>query len=66
MSQYWPTPAVADHPLLGRTLNREEYEIVVEEMEKLGFYKGWVQELESHGYYRPDFLKDHPFEELIP
>jgi putative pyruvate formate lyase activating enzyme len=62
MSQYWPTSAVERHAQLGRRLTREEYEIVVNEMEKLGFYKGWVQELESHENYRPDFLKIHPFE----
>jgi len=62
MSQYWPVPAVSDHPRLGRTLILEEYEIVVKEMEKLGFYKGWVQEMESHTSYRPDFLKEHPFD----
>ncbi|NVO20725.1 MAG: radical SAM protein [Bacteroidetes bacterium] len=64
MSQYWPTPKVECHPTLGRSLNRDEYEQVVEEMENLGFYKGWVQELESHSNYRPDFERDHPFESI--
>jgi putative pyruvate formate lyase activating enzyme len=62
MAQYWPVPVVKDHPHLGRNINSVEYKRVVDEMEKLGFYKGWVQELESHSNYRPDFLKDHPFE----
>jgi putative pyruvate formate lyase activating enzyme len=63
MSQYHPTPAVADHPLLGRTLHPEEYEEVVEEFERLGFYRGWVQELGSPHSYRPDFDEQHPFEQ---
>jgi len=62
MAQYWPTIAVADHPQLGRKLTRGEYETVVDEMEKLGFYKGWVQELESSEFYLPDFKKEHPFD----
>jgi putative pyruvate formate lyase activating enzyme len=63
MSQYHPTPAVARHPKLGRCLYREEYEEVVDEFERLGFYRGWVQELDSPASYRPDFEKDHPFED---
>jgi len=61
MAQYGPTPSVKDHPSLGRNLTREEYNTVLEEMERLGFYKGWVQELESHDHYLPDFEKDNPF-----
>lgn len=62
MSQYYPTPAVNGHPQLGRTLRPEEYEEVVAEFERLGFYRGWVQELGSDHSYRPDFELDHPFE----
>jgi len=28
----------------------------------LGFYKGWVQELQSAANYKPDFEQEHPFE----
>jgi len=63
MSQYYPTPAVADHPVLGRTLYPEEYEAVVDEFEHLGFHRGWVQELGSPHSYKPDFDNRHPFEE---
>ncbi|MCD6249754.1 MAG: radical SAM protein [candidate division Zixibacteria bacterium] len=63
MSQYYPTPAVRDHPVLGRTLNIDEYEEVIEEFESLGFYRGWVQELDSSHSYKPDFDNSHPFEE---
>lgn len=63
MSQYYPTPAVQDHPVLGRTLDAEDYEEVLGEFERLGFYRGWVQELGSPHSYRPDFDNHHPFEE---
>ena len=62
MSQYYPTPAVKDHPKLGRTLHPEEYEEVIAEFERLGFWRGWVQELGSPHSYRPDFDLSHPFE----
>ena len=61
MAQYFPTPAVKYHESLNRTLSREEYETVKNELEHLGFYKGWVQELESNENYRPDFELDKPF-----
>lgn len=61
MAQYWPTPKVQTHPTLGKTLSIDEYETVKTELENLGFYKGWVQELESSHYYRPDFESDKPF-----
>jgi putative pyruvate formate lyase activating enzyme len=62
MSQYYPTEAVRDHPHLSRRITSAEYTTVVEEMEQLGLYRGWVQEFESSDFYRPDFDLDHPFE----
>jgi len=62
MSQYHPTYLVDDHPVLNRTLYKEEYEAVVEEMNKLGFRNGWVQYIDSNMNYRPDFGKETPFE----
>jgi len=62
MSQYWPTPLVKSHKKLGRMLLPAEYQAVADEMLKLGFRKGWLQEMESHENYRPDFDRDHPFE----
>ena len=61
MAQYFPTQAVKTHPELGRTLSHAEYELVKSELESLGFYKGWVQELESSDFYLPDFEMDKPF-----
>jgi putative pyruvate formate lyase activating enzyme len=62
MSQYYPTVCVSDHPELGRKLSVNEYEEVVEAMEKLGFTKGWLQHSQSADSYSPDFRHDHPFE----
>ena len=63
MSQYWPTPAVAGHPKLGRKVTVEEYDEVLAELHRLGFHRGWVQELESPDHYRPEFSKETPFGE---
>jgi putative pyruvate formate lyase activating enzyme len=62
MSQYNPTPAVSCHPELNRTVTPKEYEAIIDEMDRLGIHNGWIQEIGSHGHYRPDFLKEHPFE----
>jgi putative pyruvate formate lyase activating enzyme len=61
MAQYWPTTAVINHPTLNRKLTSEEYEIVKAELENLGFYKGWMQDIESNDHYLPDFDKEKPF-----
>ena len=62
MSQYHPTYYVRNHPVLNRTLYKAEYESVVDEMEKLDFRNGWVQDMDSNKNYRPDFRKENPFE----
>jgi len=62
MSQYHPIPLVAGHSELGRTLRAEEYAVVLEESERLGFDRGWIQKLDSSEYYRPDFNRPDPFE----
>jgi putative pyruvate formate lyase activating enzyme len=62
MAQYRPTLAVVAHPVLGRRITREEYDEVLEEFERLGFHRGWLQEPESTDTYLPDFTKPHPFE----
>ncbi|MCX6330187.1 MAG: radical SAM protein [Bacteroidia bacterium] len=63
MSQYHPTPFVKDLSPLNRSLYKAEYESVVEAMENLGFRNGWIQDMESYRNYRPDFRKEHPFED---
>jgi putative pyruvate formate lyase activating enzyme len=62
MSQYYPVYPVKDHPALGRRITSGEYSQVVDRMESLGFYKGWIQDLESASMYEPDFEKNNPFE----
>ncbi|MCP4614729.1 MAG: radical SAM protein [Planctomycetes bacterium] len=62
MSQYYPTAGVSGHSELGRSLTQEEYNEVIEEFHRLGFYRGWVQELESQVCYRPDFERANVFE----
>jgi putative pyruvate formate lyase activating enzyme len=62
MSQFHPTDNVKHHPVLNRSLYKEEYESVIATMEKLGFRNGWVQDMDSNISYRPDFSKENPFE----
>ena len=63
MSQYHPSGDLKHFPEINRTLYSEEYNSVVEEMQKLGFRNGWVQEMDSHGSYLPDFKSENPFQE---
>jgi putative pyruvate formate lyase activating enzyme len=62
MSQYYPTENVKNHKFLNKQVSKEEYDVVIETMYRLGFTNGWIQELGSHENYRPDFENNHPFE----
>jgi putative pyruvate formate lyase activating enzyme len=62
MSQYHPSYLAENHPELGRSLYKAEYQSVVDEMEKLGFRNGYIQDIDSYQSYRPDFSKENPFE----
>ncbi len=63
MSQYYPTPHVATHRHLHRRLQPDEYDEVLDELDRLGFHRGWIQQLESAEHYQPHFFnKKHPFE----
>ncbi len=62
MSQYYPIPDVSEHPQLNKTLSQAEYSTVCNEMERLGFVNGFVQDLTSSAEYLPDFRWEHPFE----
>jgi putative pyruvate formate lyase activating enzyme len=62
MSQYHPIAKVAGTAPLNCKIRQEEYEFVVEEMEKLGFSKGWIQDFDSADFYFPDFESERPFE----
>ncbi|MDD5426736.1 MAG: radical SAM protein [candidate division Zixibacteria bacterium] len=63
MSQYHPTPHVADHPKLNQVLTVGEYEEVLDEFDRLGFHRGWVQQMDSPFHYQPDFDNKRPFSE---
>lgn len=62
MSQYHPISGVSEIHDLNRPLYSSEYREVLDEMGKLGFRNGWIQELESHQNYNPDFKRENPFE----
>ena len=62
MSQYYPVYKAIGHTVLGRELFKDEYQEIIDEMDRLGLFKGWIQNLESSSYYLPDFKKDNPFE----
>jgi putative pyruvate formate lyase activating enzyme len=61
MSQYYPTSCMTMHPELNRRITEEEYAVVEKAMEEFGFYKGWIQEMNSALNYKPDFLRKNPF-----
>jgi len=62
MSQYHPAHRAVHHHTLGRSLYPEEYRQVANEMLRLGFRNGWIQDEESVDFFNPDFYKEHPFE----
>jgi len=47
MSQYTPVHRAVSRPGWNRRLLREEYSLVTDRLEALGFENGWVQELEA-------------------
>jgi putative pyruvate formate lyase activating enzyme len=47
MSQYFPAYQAADDPVIGRSLEPDEYDEVTETLETLGLDNGWVQELDA-------------------
>jgi len=62
MSQYNPVSQTKGISTLDRKISQAEYKQVVDEMDKLGFSNGWVQDFESAEFYNPDFTQEHPFE----
>ncbi len=61
MSQYYPISRVLNIKPINRKLNSAEYKQVIQEMEKLGFLKGWIQDHDSAELYIPDFESESPF-----
>ncbi len=62
MSQYHPGGKVRKLSPLGRKVMAGEYNMVVNEMERLGFSRGWIQGMDSPETYLPDFNRDKPFQ----
>ncbi|MCP4650589.1 MAG: radical SAM protein [PVC group bacterium] len=61
MSQYHPCYRADRFSELNRTITSKEYDEVVDYVQELGFEKCWIQELESHKVYLPDFEKEDVF-----
>jgi putative pyruvate formate lyase activating enzyme len=61
MSQYYPAHKANRHTLLARRILPEEYNEVVNVVERLGINNGWLQGMEATNHYRPDFNTDNPF-----
>lgn len=62
MSQYHPISKVSGFKHLNRKITVGEYKQVVDEMELLGFSKGWIQNPESSDFYLPDFESGSHFQ----
>ncbi|HSW54235.1 MAG TPA: radical SAM protein [Ignavibacteriaceae bacterium] len=58
MAQYYPTNRAEKNILLNRTVRHSEFDRVTELLHKYGLENGWIQEMESHDFYRPDFEND--------
>jgi putative pyruvate formate lyase activating enzyme len=62
MAQYYPSHIANNYGQLSRTVNKIEYERVMDWMDKLELENGFIQELESSSTYQPDFTdKENPF-----
>ncbi len=58
MAQYYPTNRSEKNILLNRSIRHSEFARVTELLDKYGLQNGWIQEMESHDYYRPNFDED--------
>ena len=63
MSQYYPTHHAYKFKELNRKILPQEYQEVVDLVEKLGIENGWLQGMASAESFRPDFTDKKPFEE---
>ncbi|MFA5792670.1 MAG: radical SAM protein [Candidatus Gracilibacteria bacterium] len=61
MNQYSPLYGARDFPEINRTVTAEEFDEVFDELSRLGFENGFVQDGESSEFLIPDFRKDEPF-----
>jgi len=61
MSQYYPTHRAYKFKELNRKILPQEYQEVVDLVEKLGIENGWLQGMASTESFRPDFTDKEPF-----
>ncbi len=62
MAQYFPAHRADRSELLNRRIRESEYNRVLRVIDSLGFTNGWIQDFDSHDYYRRDFSdRVHPF-----
>lgn len=63
MAQYFPTNRAVNNILLNRSIRNSEFERTAGLLDKYGLENGWIQELESHDFYRPNFdeNREDPF-----
>ncbi|MDI6832983.1 MAG: radical SAM protein [Bacteroidales bacterium] len=63
MAQYTPIKNLSLPPELQHSLTETEYAKVINHLEELGFYRGWIQDLEAVDQYVPDFSNaNNPFD----
>jgi len=62
MSQYYPPSGLKLPNELNQHVGIDEYQKVIEVLENHGF-RGWVQDMVSSHFYRPDFESNTPFTE---
>ncbi len=55
MAQYFPTYKADKYILLDRKIYESELEKTFSLLEKYGLRNGWIQELDSSNYYKPNF-----------
>ncbi len=67
MAQYYPTNRAEKNILLNRAVRHSEFERVADLLNKYGLENGWIQEMESHDFYRPNFDEDRedPFGNIL-
>jgi putative pyruvate formate lyase activating enzyme len=58
MAQYYPTNRAEKNILLNRSIRHSEFDRVTKLLDKYGLENGWIQEMESHDFYRPNFDED--------
>ena len=58
MSQYYPTNRASRNILIDRKISQLEYDRVLDLLDKYELENGWIQEMESNDFYRPNFDED--------